>query len=112
MCGALSGSDPATDPGMLDRLYAFAERGEGEDDDEVLVAAHHRLGSSNSALALATLEDVVGSRLRVNLPGTVDQYPNWRLPLPISVDELTDHPLAQRVAHTISEARSQRHPDQ
>ncbi len=112
VCGALSGSDPATDPVMLDRLYAFAERGEGEDDDEVLVAAHHRLGSSNSTLALATLEDVVGSRLRVNLPGTVDQYPNWRLPLPVSVDELEEHPLALRVAHTISDARSQRHPDQ
>ena len=111
VCGALSGSDPATDPIMVDRMYAFAERGDGEDDGEVLVAAHDRLGRSNSSLALATLDDVVGSRLRVNLPGTVDQYPNWRLSLPVAVDQLHEHPLAERVVRTIGEARSQRHPD-
>jgi 4-alpha-glucanotransferase len=108
VAGALSDTDPAADPTIVDRMYAFAERGEAEDHNEVSVAAHRRLGRAGSELVMATLEDLVGSRLRVNLPGTVDQYPNWRLPLPVGVDELDDHPLPGRIVAAISEARSSR----
>ena len=36
---------------------------------------------SGSGIALVTLEDLAWSRDRVNLPGTVDEHPNWRIPL-------------------------------
>ena len=39
---------------------------------------------------MATLEDAVGVAERPNLPGTVDQHPNWRLALPVSIEDLDD----------------------
>jgi len=111
VAGALNDTDPAADPVIVDRMYAFAERGETEDraeHEEVSVAAHRRLGGAGSEVVLGTLEDLVGSHLRVNLPGTVDQYPNWRLPLPVGVDELDGHALAERISAAISEGRTAR----
>ena len=52
------------------------------------------LVASPSRLVLAALGDAVGDLRQPNLPGTVDQYPNWRLPVadgdgrPLSLDEL------------------------
>ncbi|MCU1020271.1 4-alpha-glucanotransferase [Stenotrophomonas maltophilia] len=39
-----------------------------------------------SRLALLPLEDVLGSRAQVNLPGTVSGHPNWRRRLPLAWD--------------------------
>jgi 4-alpha-glucanotransferase len=40
---------------------------------------------------------VVGETRQPNLPGTVDQYPNWRLPLPVTLDELQRDPRVDKV---------------
>ena len=109
--GALSGTDPAADAGMVEAMRTFAG---GVDEragvDEVLVAAHRRLARSGSALVLATLEDVVGSQHRVNLPGTVDEYPNWRVRLPVDADRLHESPTAEAVAQALGDARPSPHP--
>lgn len=39
-----------------------------------------------SRLALLPLEDALGSRAQVNLPGTVNGHPNWRRRLPLAWD--------------------------
>ena len=56
-------------------------------------------------LVLVAPYDVVGEARQPNLPGTVDEYPNWRLPLPFSLDELRDHPLLNAV---VAEVRRRR----
>jgi len=103
VAGAVTGTDVAADPAMVDQILGFAERGEAESPDAIVIAAHHRLARSGSGLVLATLEDVVGSRLRVNLPGTVDGYPNWRLPLPIDVTALARDPMAGAVIAALAD---------
>jgi hypothetical protein len=40
------------------------------------------------------------------MPGTIDQWPNWRWALPIDADELLRGPLAVAIAAT---ARATRH---
>lgn len=40
-----------------------------------------------SRLALLPLEDALGSRAQVNLPGTVNGHPNWRRRLPLAWDK-------------------------
>ncbi|UID77040.1 4-alpha-glucanotransferase [Stenotrophomonas maltophilia] len=42
---------------------------------------------ASSRLALLPLEDALGSRAQVNLPGTVDGHPNWRRRLPLAWDQ-------------------------
>ena len=103
--GAVSGSDAAGDPGIADRLLALTGRGPDAELEDVLVAAHERLARSGSDLVLATMEDIVGSRLRVNLPGTIDSYPNWRIALPVAVDDLDAHPVAERITGLMATER-------
>ena len=118
--GALSGADPASDEGMARRMVEFAgggpdvEPGDAPADApaDVLVRAHERLAAAGSAVVLAALEDVVGSPDRVNMPGTVDEYPNWRVPLPEPVDRLARVPLAEDIARALDRsARPSVHGD-
>jgi 4-alpha-glucanotransferase len=52
----------------------------------MVVALHSLLARAASRLVLTSPADVAGQVRQPNLPGTVDQYPNWRIPLPVSVD--------------------------
>ena len=77
-------------------------------EDELVLAIHALLAESRSQLVLVAPYDVVGEVRQPNLPGTVDQYPNWRLPLPLSLEELRTHPMVVRVT---DELRSRRPAD-
>ncbi|WP_410669117.1 4-alpha-glucanotransferase [Amycolatopsis sp. cmx-4-68] len=59
---------------------------EGIPDDDLVVALHTLLAGAASRLVLTSPADVAGQVRQPNLPGTVDQYPNWRIALPVSVD--------------------------
>ncbi len=48
---------------------------------DVPLAMHAALVASPAALVLAAYGDAVGDLRQPNLPGTVDEYPNWRLPV-------------------------------
>ena len=66
---------------------------------DVIVAVHRRLAAAPSALVAATLEDALALRQRPNLPGTIDERPNWSLTLPVPLaDVFTDPLVAQVVA--------------
>jgi len=56
-------------------------------------------------VATAALDDLTGARHRPNVPGTIDQHPNWRIPLPVAVEDLNGHPLAQAVAAAMGQTR-------
>jgi 4-alpha-glucanotransferase len=55
-----------------------------------------------------SLADAVGDRRPQNLPGTVDEYPNWRVPLcdgdgrPVLVEDLARVPGVAELARTVS----------
>ena len=50
-------------------------------DEEVLVALHRFIARTPSRYVVAAPGDAVGDLRQPNLPGTVDEYPNWRLPV-------------------------------
>ena len=62
------------------------------------VGLHELLARTPSLLVAAALDDMLGARERVNAPGTVDERPNWRVPLPVPLEEIPTHPLARQVA--------------
>ena len=66
---------------MLDLLGTEGLVGEEPDDDEIVAAMHAFLASTPALLVATGLGDAVGDRRQPNLPGTTDEYPNWRLPL-------------------------------
>jgi 4-alpha-glucanotransferase len=62
-------------------------------------AACRHVAASASALALLPLEDVLGLVEQPNLPGTLDEHPNWRRRYPGPAASLLDAaPVAARLA--------------
>jgi 4-alpha-glucanotransferase len=45
------------------------------------VALYAYLARTPAALVGVSLADAVGDRRTQNVPGTCDEYPNWRIPL-------------------------------
>ncbi|MFC9970147.1 4-alpha-glucanotransferase [Spirillospora sp. NPDC127200] len=62
-------------------ILAALERGQGDHDAEVTAALHALLVRTPARLIGISLADAVGERRTQNQPGTVDEYPNWRIPL-------------------------------
>ena len=100
---------------QLNRWRAIlAERGlfhpgEGEDDVEAMVLALHRyVLASPARVVTAALVDAVGDRRTQNQPGTVDEYPNWRIPLsgpdgrPLTLEDVFASQRAQRLASVMN----------
>ncbi|RJQ89052.1 4-alpha-glucanotransferase [Amycolatopsis panacis] len=78
---------------------------EGIPDDDPVLALHALLASAASRLVLTAPADVVGERRQPNLPGTVDEYPNWRIPLPVTVDEFFADPRVWAAIAPLAAAR-------
>ncbi|NTU59885.1 MAG: hypothetical protein HGA98_02375, partial [Deltaproteobacteria bacterium] len=85
---------------------------EAWDLDALAVAVHAFLARSASALLLANLDDLLGEREMQNLPGTVDEHPNWRRKGGVALESWAGHPRAARVAGAIrGEGRGRPSPD-
>ncbi|WP_374204897.1 4-alpha-glucanotransferase [Pseudonocardia sp. WMMC193] len=82
---------------LVDLLVAEGLVAADASDAEIVPALHALLARSRCRLVLASPYDVVGETRQPNLPGTVDEYPNWRLPLPVSVEELRTDPRVKEV---------------
>ena len=54
----------------------------------VTVALHRMLARSPALLMALQLEDALGAIEQANLPGTIDQHPNWRRRLALSLAQL------------------------
>jgi 4-alpha-glucanotransferase len=57
-------------------------------DGHDLYAVAGFLARTRSRLLAISLEDLLGLIDQPNIPGTVDEYPNWRRRLPVALDEL------------------------
>ncbi|MDW8314271.1 MAG: 4-alpha-glucanotransferase [Rhodovarius sp.] len=73
--------------------------------DPALAAAIHRLLAEGAPrLLLVQAEELAGARRAVNLPGTDRERPNWRLRLPVPVEDLFDTPWARAILEAIRAA--------
>ncbi|MEV0730858.1 4-alpha-glucanotransferase [Polymorphospora sp. NPDC050346] len=76
--------------------------------DADTLALHRFLAHTPARLLGVWLPDLVGDRRPQNLPGTVDEFPNWRLPVadpdgrPVSLERLTEGPGPTAIAHLYS----------
>jgi len=72
--------------------------------DDVVLAVYRLLARTPSRVVLAAPADAVGDLRQPNLPGTTDEYPNWRLPLadgagrPVALEEFLAAPGTARLA--------------
>jgi 4-alpha-glucanotransferase len=75
---------------------------------DIVVALHRLLSRTDSLLVAVRLADMVGEARSTNVPGTQDEYPNWRLKLDVLLEEIPEMPSfmaivdAMRVRKTLS----------
>ena len=62
------------------------------------------LADTPSRLLVISMEDVLGIRDQVNLPGTTHEHPNWRRRLPVSLEDLKDQPALRSTADIMRSA--------
>jgi 4-alpha-glucanotransferase len=76
--------------------------------EEFTVALYGFLTRTPAMLIGVSLADATGERRPQNMPGTVDEYPNWRIPLtgadgqPVLLDDLPAHAGVRAVAQAVS----------
>ena len=97
--------DPAAVSGMRDRLRQLTALPDPAPVEDVVVRTYARLAEAPSAVVLATLEDVLLVPWRPNLPGTVEERPNWCRALPQPLEALVEDPLALQVADILRPGR-------
>jgi 4-alpha-glucanotransferase len=82
---------------------AFSEGGvaagdapQSSDTDPVVDAAIGFVARAPGSLTIVPLEDIAGTTEQPNLPGTIDQHPNWRRRLRLPADQILKQPAAER----------------
>lgn len=77
----------------------------GERLTRLLVAAYRYLARVRSRLVLLQFEDAIGSYDQVNVPGTVDEEPNWRRRVGVPLEELEAHPIFSAIVAMMQNER-------
>ncbi|MGI8459591.1 MAG: 4-alpha-glucanotransferase [Propionibacteriaceae bacterium] len=99
--------------GLLPAVSNADEPGAGADLDvrATVEALHRYLSRTPSRLRCVALTDAVGDRSTQNQPGTVDEYPNWRVPLtgpdgrPLSLEDVFADERAATLADVVAGRR-------
>ncbi|YBV95183.1 4-alpha-glucanotransferase [Phyllobacteriaceae bacterium JZ32] len=87
-------------------LHGLGLANVGDEFDEAAAAGIHRLvASTPSCLFAAQMEDLLGLTEQPNIPGTVDEHPNWRRKLPIPIEELENSAILRAIIEAISAER-------
>ncbi|MEN3793222.1 4-alpha-glucanotransferase [Fulvimarina sp. MAC3] len=74
--------------------------------NQVLSEAIHRFAARTPSLLLTVqLEDMLGATHQPNLPGTTDQYPNWRIRQDVALENLDNHDRFRSLARAMREER-------
>ncbi|MEF1279176.1 4-alpha-glucanotransferase [Vibrio fortis] len=99
--------------GILDSVawHGFLPDGVGRDASQVPMdsylaeALQLHVAAGSSTLLSVQLEDWLEMEQPVNIPGTVDEYPNWRRKLSMNLDEIFAHDGVNRIASRLTEVR-------
>ena len=73
-------------------------------DDTTVIAVHALLAGAGSQLLAVQLDDALGVVEQQNLPGTTEEYPNWRHRYPVAVDALAGDPGLAAIASAVNPA--------
>ncbi len=78
-------SDDARSHAQRMLRHLLAERAGGKED---FAAIAHVLGQTPARLVMVSLEDILGTADQVNIPGTIDEHPNWQRKITTPLDDL------------------------
>jgi 4-alpha-glucanotransferase len=73
--------------------------------EKVVIATHAALARAPSVLVTATLDDALAMENRPNMPGTIDEYPSWCVPLPLSLEQIMRERMPREIARILGARR-------
>jgi len=79
---------------------------EDESSTERMIAIQRFLARSQACLMMVQLEDLLGQTQQINVPGTIDEYPNWRYKIPLDIDDWCAPGGIEPIAAAITRERS------
>ena len=102
---------PASDRAALWKAFTTAEVAHGnapqpDSPAPAIDAAVAFVAEAPTPLALLPLEDIVGTTQQPNVPGSLDEHPNWRHRFDLPAEELLAQPDAARRLGILRERRS------
>ena len=71
----------------------------------VAVALHRLVARAPSRLFVLAIEDLTADPEQVNIPGTIDEHPNWRRRMVCDIEDLPHHPFFRAITAALSEER-------
>jgi 4-alpha-glucanotransferase len=86
------------------RLVEVTHAPDGTSAIDVAVSAYSALAACQSRIVLVSLEDALGVSERPNVPGTITEFPNWRLSLPTPLEEVVSADGVLRIVDAMSAA--------
>ena len=108
LAGTIEEEQEFADRDRAKLLFQLTEEGLITPDtpaEEIIVAMHEFLARTPCRFITASLYDVLGELRQPNLPGTTDQYPNWRIPLTAGLEQILADPRIARIADVLSAKR-------
>jgi 4-alpha-glucanotransferase len=99
--GMNAGEDRSQRDEAVKQMQRTLERHSIKSDLSLLCILEY-LAQARSALLAVSIEDILELADQPNVPGTVTEYDNWRLRLPIEVEELREHDLLHRVGFLLA----------
>lgn len=99
----------ARDRGISDLQRALRAHGDlagdATDTNSVVLASYRYLAGSRARIVMLQIEDAIGERSPVNIPGTNREYPNWRRKLRDDLETIANDGRLERFAATLRELR-------
>ena len=72
---------------------------------ELSIAVQKYLSRSNSHIQLIPIEDALEVVEQVNIPGTIEQHPNWLQKLPVLLEDFEQVDSVKRIVQAMKETR-------
>jgi 4-alpha-glucanotransferase len=73
--------------------------------ESVAVALHRLVARTPSRLFVLAIEDLTADPEQVNIPGTIDEHPNWRRKIACDIEELPAQPFFRAITAALREER-------
>ncbi|MEN0041761.1 MAG: 4-alpha-glucanotransferase, partial [Pseudomonadota bacterium] len=73
---------------------------------QISLAVHAHIAAAPCRLAVMQLDDVLGATIQPNMPGTTSEHPNWRVKLPVPLENLAGDPAFVAHVTVMRQARS------
>lgn len=90
---------------MRAALQHGGDLGDETDDTSIVLAAYRFLARSPARIVMLQIEDAIGERSPVNVPGTNREYPNWRRSLHADLETIATDGRLDRFSKVLRELR-------